>query len=264
MDPELCKILNHLSLEQLSKYLNIKLENIEEYYSELLEDKEFLTEINEQIQSSRKFYQNAIFKHEKLDSIDWMAIQRIILYILVRIYKPSVCLETGVFYGGNTCFILNALRRNNFGELISIDLPANEIKSTKRHFLVGEGENVPQELDSGFLIHKNLKKRWNFIRGDSLKEIPKIDKKINLYIHDSEHSFQFIRKEMSLIWNKLSNDAIILADDLDWSNGFFSFCVEKRIYPLIITDNGKSGLRARTGIVKLGHSLEKRKDVVGE
>ena len=68
---------------------------------------------------------------------------------------------------------------------------------------------------------------------------------------------------MSLIWKKLSTNALIVADDLDWSNGFFSFCVEKKIYPLIITDNGKSGLRARTGIVKLGHPLEKRVEVVG-
>lgn len=68
---------------------------------------------------------------------------------------------------------------------------------------------------------------------------------------------------MSLIWKKLSTNALIVADDLDWSNGFFSFCVDKKIYPLIITDNGKSGLRARTGIVKLGHPLEKRVEVVG-
>ena len=84
-----------------------------------------------------------------------------------------------------------------------------------------------------------------------------------MYIHDSEHSFQFIKKEMSLIWEKLSKKATIVADDLDWSNGFFSFCVDKKIYPLIITDNGKSGLRARTGIVRLGHDLEKQKEVVG-
>jgi predicted O-methyltransferase YrrM len=238
MDPNLCKMLNHLSLEQLSGYLNISIEKIEDYYKELLEDEEFLKEINEQIQSSRKFYQNAIFKHEELDSIDWMAIQRIILYILVRLFKPEVCVETGVFYGGNSCFILNALRRNNFGELISIDLPSSEINSEERHFLVGDQEDVPKELDAGFLIHESLKKRWKFIQGDSLKEIPKIEKKIDLYIHDSEHSFQFIKKEMSLIWNKLKRDAIIVADDLDWSNGFFSFCVERKIYPLIITDNG--------------------------
>jgi len=68
---------------------------------------------------------------------------------------------------------------------------------------------------------------------------------------------------MSLVGGKLTKNAVILADDLDWSNGFFSFCVEKKLYPLIITDNGKSGLRARTGIVKLGHPLAKNKDMVG-
>ena len=263
MDPDLCRKLNYLSLEQLSSYLDIDLEKIKGYYTELLEDSKFLGEINQQIQYSRKFYQNAVFKHKKLDSVDWMAIQRIMLYILVRLYKPTVCLETGVFYGGNSCFILNALRRNNFGELISIDLPSNEIESNDRHFLVGDKEEIPQNLHVGFLIHESLKKRWILIRGNSLQEIPKIEKKIDLYIHDSEHSFYFIQKEMSLIWKKLSENALIVADDLDWSNGFFSFCVKKKIYPLIITDNGKSGLRARTGIVKLGHPLEKRTEVVG-
>ena len=158
MDPNLCKTLNHLSLEQLSQYLNIELKKIEEYYSELLDDSSFLIEINDQIKESRKFYQNAIFKHEKLDSIDWFAIQRIILYILVRIYKLSVCVETGVFYGGNSCFIINALRRNNFGELISIDLPSKQITSDQRHFLVDDKEDIPKELDIGFLIMNLLRK----------------------------------------------------------------------------------------------------------
>lgn len=263
MDPQLCRTLNHMSLEQLAEYLSIDYKEIEMYYSELLEDKEFLNEINQQITYARKFYQKGICKHEKLESVDWMAIQRIILYVLIRLFKPSVCLETGVFYGGNTCFILNALRRNNQGQLISIDLPSNNITPEQRHHLVGDSEYIADGLDIGFLVHENLKMRWSLIRGDSHKEIPKIDKQIDLYIHDSEHSFDFIREEMSLVWQKLSKNAFIIADDLDWSNGFFSICVEKKLYPLIITDNGKSGLRARTGIIRIGHPSEKQKDIVG-
>lgn len=263
MDPQLCRTLNHMSLEQLSKYLDVDINEIEKYYTELLNDEEFLNEINQQITFARKYYQKGICQHVKLDSVDWMAIQRIILYILVRLTKPSICLETGVFYGGNTCFILNALRRNNHGQLISIDLPANDIKSEQRHHLVGDTEDIPNGLDIGFLIHDNLKKRWKFIRGDSHKEIPKIENSIDLYIHDSEHSFSFIQREMSLVWERLSKNGIILADDLDWSNGFFGFCVEKKLYPLIITDNGKSGLKARTGIIKRGHPSEKERDIVG-
>lgn len=263
MDPNLCRTLNHLSLEQLAGYLGIELKIIEGYYTELLNDNDFLDEINEQVHNARGFYQKGVFMREALDTVDWLAIQRIILYILVRLFRPTICLETGVFYGGNTCFILNALRRNNHGHLISIDLPANTIKSSRRHHLVGDTEDIPPGLDVGFLVHESQKKRWQLIRGDSLVEIPKIKKKIDLYIHDSEHSFHFIRKEMSLVFKKMTKEGLIVADDLDWSNGFSSFCVEKKLYPLIITDNGKSGLRARTGIVKIGHPSSKRPDFVG-
>ncbi len=39
MDPQLCRTLNHLSLEQLASYLNVEIKKIEGYYSELLNDK---------------------------------------------------------------------------------------------------------------------------------------------------------------------------------------------------------------------------------
>jgi hypothetical protein len=68
---------------------------------------------------------------------------------------------------------------------------------------------------------------------------------------------------MELVWGKLSKKATIMADDLDWSNGFFSFCVEKKLFPLLITDNGKSGLRMRTGIIRLDHPFRSKKDIVG-
>src|SRR3989338_6858404 len=101
MEPELCRSLNLMSLELLASYLEVKHEVINSLYQELLEDREFLNELNEQLTKSRVLYQKGIFRHEELDSVDWMSIQRIVLYILVRLYKPAVCLETGVFYGGN-------------------------------------------------------------------------------------------------------------------------------------------------------------------
>jgi len=263
MDPELCRSLNNMSLELLASYLRVEPETVNGLYRELLADEKFLGELNEQLQRARKFYRKGICRHEKLDSVDWMSIQRIMLYILVRLYRPAVCLETGVFYGGNTSFILNALRRNRHGKLISFDLPGNEIDRKLRHHLVGDSEDVPQGLDTGFMVHEVLKERWTFIRGDSLTEIPGIDEKIGLYIHDSDHSFNFITTEMNLAWGKLNDDAIILADDVDWSNGFYSFCIQKKIYPLVITDNGKSGLRVRTGIAKLDHPFRQKKDIVG-
>lgn len=263
MDAQLCRSLNLMSLEQLASYLDLDINQIMLYYQELLEDSVFLEEINHRIQTVRPLFSKGIFKHEKLDSADWFAMQRILLYVLIRIFRPKRCLETGVFYGGNSCFMLHALRKNQEGELISIDLPGNALDQNLRHHLVGSSEDVPVGLDSGFLVPDSLKERWTLIKGDSLREIPKLKGKFDLYIHDSDHAYSFLKNEMSLVWDKLSSQAVVVADDLDWSNGFFSFCDAKHLFPLIITDNGKSGLRARTGVVHLGHRFRTSQDVVG-
>lgn len=251
----------------MSEYLREPQRVINSLYEELLGDQEFLDEINVRIAEVRRHYRQGIFHHEKIDSIDWMSVQRIIQYILVRLYKPAVVVETGVFYGGSTCFLLNGLRRNNQGTLISIDLPGqlwDRERNDSRHMLVGEGEYLPEGLTTGFMVHDNLKSRWKLILGDSHKEIEKLNTVVDFYIHDSEHSFNFIIKEVELMWPKLSKGAIVMMDDLNWSNGFFSFCVAQKVYPLIITDNGKSGLLARTGIAKLDHSFNTKKEVVGD
>lgn len=263
MDAALCRELNGMTLDRLAIYLDVPSADIRALYQELLDDMAFLAEINERIVFARQYFRKGICRHDSVDSVDWFAIQRITLYVLVRLYRPSVILETGVFYGGTTMFILNALRRNNSGTLISIDLPGQLADEDMRHHLVGDSEKVPQGLDLGFLVHPAQAGRWEPLQGDSHAEIPKIDRTIDFYNHDSDHSYDFIKKEMALVWPKLSRDALIMADDLDWSNGFYSFCDEKKLYPLIITDNGKSGLLARTGIVKRGHPMSLRPDVVG-
>jgi predicted O-methyltransferase YrrM len=56
-----------------------------------------------------------------IDSIDWFAFERILIYVLIRFLKPNRVLEMGVYYGGNTAFELNSLARNQGGKLVSID-----------------------------------------------------------------------------------------------------------------------------------------------
>ena len=55
----------------------------------------------------------------------------------------------------------------------------------------------------------------------------------------------------------------LLADDLDWSNGFYSIIDQQKLFPMIITDNGKSGLLARTAVVRLDHPFRNKEDIVG-
>ena len=179
---------------------------------------------------------------------------------------PEVCVETGVLYGGNTAFMLNALHKNGHGRLISIDLPASEVTQVHgyvRHSKVGENESLPVGLEAGFMIPEYLKQRWEFIEGDSLKVLPKINRPYSFFCHDSEHSRDFVLKELDLAKQGIDPRGTMLLDDIDWSNGFFEFCVVHKLYPLLLTDNGKDGLRVRTGIVRLDHPFNRKAETTG-
>lgn len=264
MDPQLCRSVNIMTMELIAKYFDVPVKDVNHLYQELLDDTQFLDEINEQIDHIRsQGHKKGLFSRGSLDTPDWFGVQRILIYIVTRLKKPDVCVETGVFYGGNTAFFLNALRKNGKGHLISVDLPGNLVLPDNKHQFVGDSEILPQNLDTGFLIHNNLKKNWNLVRGDSHQELPRLNEKVGIFMHDSDHSYEFVKKELSLIWKNLTHDAVIMVDDLDWSNGFFSFVDEKRLFPLVVTDNGKSGLAARTGVARLDHPFNHKSDVVG-
>jgi hypothetical protein len=173
--------------------------------------------------------------------------------------RPAHCLETGVYYGGNTAFLLAALHRNGGGRLVSIDLPDSAISrdgettSHSRHPLVGDSEFYEPTMKPGFIIPAYLKDNWEFVEGDSLAEIPKRKETFGFYLHDSDHSMDFLNAELAAALPRLSPSATVIVDDIDWSNAFFSFCVRHYLSPLLLTDNGKDNLRVRTGVIKLDH-----------
>lgn len=250
---------NIYNIKSLAAYLGVEEKIFLDYYTELLDDQDFLKGVNERIVYTREThgFRKGIFNMESIDSVDWFAFERVLIYILIRFIKPENVLETGVYYGGNSAFALRALDKNKKGKMTSIDFPDYDIRETSsdsaRHSLVGDTELYTPSLRPGFMVPLPLKERWNLIEGDSLAIIPTLDIRFDMYIHDSDHSMQFLSKEMELAWNKLSEDAIFLVDDIDWSNAFYAFVAAKRLYPVLFTDNGKDNLRVRTGVVSKKH-----------
>ena len=57
--------------------------------------------------------------------------------------------------------------------------------------------------------------------------------------------------------------AVMIVDDLDWSNSFFKYCSELRLYPHLAPDNGKDNLIVRTGIVRLDHPYNGHPAITG-
>lgn len=257
-DTRKCNLWN---LDRLADYLSVSSAVLRDYYEEISADAEFLAGINERLRDVRRDYgfTKAIFARDTIESADWFAFERILIYVLLRHLKPDAVLETGVYYGGNTSFLLAALHRNEKGKLVSIDLPDSAIRkappenTTERHPLVGDSELYEAVLKPGFIIPDYLKKRWEFVEGDSLAVIPTRSEQFDVYLHDSDHSMGFLTAELAAAWPRLSPQATVIVDDIDWSNAFFALCVTHQLSPVLFTDNGKDNLRVRSGIVKLDH-----------
>ena len=256
---------NLMSLDLIADYYGVDYSKLKSYYEELQADKKFLKALNKKIKNCRNLYPKGLFLRRNINSVDWFGNQRVALYVLIKLLKPTVCVETGVFYGGTTAFILNALKKNKKGRLISIDLQDNKLLRTyfHRHEKVGDSEIIPKGLKTGFLVPEYLKDRWDFIEGDSLKVLKKIKRGFTFFCHDSEHSHDFILKELELAKSKMPKNGTIFADDIHWSNGFFEFCVRHKLYPLFLTDNGKYSLKARLALVRFDHPNNGKKDVTG-
>ena len=259
MEIEDTRKLNLFNLKILSRYFNAPTDELIEYYNSVLDDRRFIEEINAKICEVKEEtgFSKGIFSMTTIPSIDWFAFERILIYVLIRLLRPHFVLETGVYYGGNSAFALLALEHNGVGRMVSVDYPESDIRADgngeSRHPLVGDTELYQSTLRPGFMVPPYLHERWTLIEGDSLKVIPTLKETFDFYIHDSDHSMPFLSKELDAAWGRLSERAFLLVDDIDWSNAFYAFCVKHRLYPLLMTDNGKDDLRVRVGIASRCH-----------
>jgi len=131
-----------------------------------------------------------------------------ICYIASRALKAKNIVETGVCYGVTSSYLLQALQNNGGGRLHSIDLPP----------LGKSGDDYV-----GWLVPKELRERWSLIRGTSarflgplLKELETID----LFVHDSQHTYSNMRMEFRLAWPALRSGGVLIADDIEGNAAF--------------------------------------------
>jgi hypothetical protein len=126
------------------------------------------------------------------------------LYAIVRMKQPDVVVETGVHDGLSSALLLEALRLNEKGKLISIDLPSTDLPT---------GITGP-----GWLILEYLKGPWHLLLGDSRKILPQIaaQELVDIFHHDSDHSSRHQEFEVSTVRPAMMPSGIILVDDCDF------------------------------------------------
>jgi len=153
------------------------------------------------------------------------------IYALVRLLKPLKVTETGVANGISSFFILSAMEKNARGKLVSVDYVPE-----------GGPAFLPEGRLAGWLVPEELRGRWEFISGRTSEKLPPLldrDGEIDIFIHDSEHTYENMKFEYGAAWPHLKEGGLLLSDDTGFNPAFGEFAE-------------RTGSRALTYADKLG------------
>ncbi len=127
--------------------------------------------------------------------------RRIGWYAIVRATRPEHVVETGVDKGLGTCVLASALLRNAAdgepGRVTSLDI----------------------NPEAGYLARAQP---WSevvdLVIGDSITSINALDRPVDLFLHDSDHSVAHERREFQAVESKLAPGALLLTDNVTVTN----------------------------------------------
>ena len=189
-------------------------EVIQGYANEIKENREF----HEILKKNRKRYRGGSF-FSWFPSIGTML--GTMIYALCRSVKPDKVVETGVASGVSSSYILCALEENGHGKLYSID--------------------VPWDKQSGWIVPDYLRHRWLLDKGRSSEKLPSLLERlraIDIFLHDSDHSYRNMLWEYQTAWKYLSDEGLLLSHNVDENNAFPDFCESVGLEGFLLTNMG--------------------------
>jgi len=200
----------------IKKLVDINDAEVREYTSEIKSNREFHRQLEENrgAAGGRRFYSWNPGISAPLGTA---------LYVICRKLRPDNVVETGVAGGVSSSYILCALETNNNGKLYSIDLP-----------WAGTGE-------SGWLIPDYLRHRWQLLTGRSSEKLTPLLRKlgeIDVFLHDSEHTYRNMLWEYETVWTYLKSGGILLSHNVDYSDAFPDFCDSAGVKGVLHADTG--------------------------
>ncbi len=133
---------------------------------------------------------------------------RYVLFVVVRSLHPRKAVETGVANGCSSAMILAAMEHNGTGELIGLDN------------LLAERDRLGQRIPT------QLRARFTFRLADSIAELRNMiqaGQTIDLFLHDSLHTYRHARTEYELAWKLLAPGGALCSHDILYNNAFDRF-----------------------------------------
>lgn len=134
--------------------------------------------------------------------------RRVGWYAIVRALKPKVVIETGIEKGLGAAVICAALLRN---------------------FQEGhEGHYYGTDIDpsAGKLLCDPYRSIGTLLYGDSLQRLTELNVTVDVFINDSDHSAEYEGREYRVIAPKLSERAVIVADNAHVTDELLRFSRE--------------------------------------
>ena len=144
------------------------------------------------------------------------------LYMLVRWTRPELVVETGVARGVSSLIVLEAMDLSDAGRLVSFDVTDSV------------GQLVP---------HGNP--RWELVvlgeshRRQEFSSVVRRLGPVDIFIHDSDHTYDQQHFEFEIAKGCLKADGILLSDDVDASAAFSDFAAGSSGSPVYLLDERK-------------------------
>jgi predicted O-methyltransferase YrrM len=131
------------------------------------------------------------------------------LYGLTRWLRPIVLVESGGFIGMSSAFILKALADEKLErvKLYSIELSED----------CEQGALIPEELRSSHGFVPMRGRIEDFLKRDQLP------RSIDMFVHDSSHSYQHMLWEFRQFWPRLRDGGLLVSHDVQMNAAFSEF-----------------------------------------
>jgi predicted O-methyltransferase YrrM len=111
-------------------------------------------------------------------------------YALVRATQPDHVVETGTHLGLGSCIVAAALLRNGHGRITTIDV----------------------DPEAGYLFGEPWASVIDRCAGSSIDALAAI-RDVDMFLHDSLHTYDYETRELTTVERNLRPDAIILSDN---------------------------------------------------
>jgi predicted O-methyltransferase YrrM len=201
------------------------------FFQEELKRSSLVANLQGRLREEFTYLQGEQIRGRRMVSGSMRTLHSEVLWAIVRESRPKLVVETGVCNGLSSAVILEALTRNGEGRLVSVDVPefSDPTLNTREVWHGKGGAVIPAGKSVGWLVRDEVHARWSLQIGRSSEVLPAIleeNSPIDLFVHDSEHSYENQIFEFRNAIKALRPGGILVATDVTWSSAFKDFWQE--------------------------------------